>query len=292
MKRFKADPYDVAVLDPKGNEADFAQVLSVIEKMSMEAGASPADSRWCAYGTSEIVMDNLRKGPPIIGTVFMARNVDLQSVGGRSGISPPKLAEDEGMGKHIAFLWDKERQTLWVQRDRNSVGMTAFKDYLSNRSGHSITITPRIHSDAVARLKKLKYIKRIDLTIGSRTEGSHAQVKGSETLQTLVGLPEELDAGSVEVIIKASRRKFLGSGSHGLLQETAKLFREGFDELRGAKVLGVNKLEDDNEADWQSVDLLRDKMHFESDINPDRFRDPKTLMVAMKRLWDDRRDDA
>jgi hypothetical protein len=293
MKLFKADPYDVQVLNALAHEADFGQVIAAIEKLSPDENSPPNESRWGGYGNSQIAIDNLRKGPPIVGTVFMAKNEDLSLVGGRrSGIKRPKLDDDEGMGKHIAFLWDQQRQILWVQRDRNSVGMTAFKDHLMDRTNFSLTITPRMHPNTLARMNKLKYLKRIDLTFSKRHDGKESSSVGTTTLMEFLDLRDRLDAATIEVTIKASKGKFLGAGSRGLLRDTAKQLREGFDELRGARVLGVTEFDENEEGDWQTVDLLRDKMHFELELDRSRFREPKALMVAIKRLWDDHGSEA
>jgi hypothetical protein len=287
QKLFRADPYDAQVLDEKGNESTFGRVLAAIEALSMDEDAPAATSRWCGYGTSEMVVEHLKKGPPVVGTIFMAKNEDLQHVGGRAGIRLPKLEEDEGLGKHIAFLWDKERDTLWVQRDQNSVGITAFQDYMSNRTKCSITITPRLHADAFKRLNKLKFLKRIDIAFSPMTHGGPRGADGKSALLEFLGMPGRLDAATIEIRIKPSRGKFLGPRSHAFLKDAARTLREGSKDIQTAKIRGVTGYDEDNNADWQSVDLLRDRMHFETEIDSSRFRDPKTLMVAIKRVWDD-----
>jgi hypothetical protein len=287
QKRFKADPYDVQVLDANGNESNFGHVLSAIEALSMDEDAPAETSRWCGYDTSEMVVEHMKKGPPVVGTIFMARTEDLQHVGGRAGIRLPNLKDDEGLGKHIAFLWDKERDTLWVQRDQNSVGMTAFQDYMTNRSKCSITITPRLHADAFKRLNKLKYLKRIDITFSPMTDGRPVRGEDKSALLEFLGMPSKLDAATVEIRIKPSKGKFLGPRSHAFLKDAAKTLRDGSEDIRTAKIRGVTGYDDDNNADWQNVDLLRDRMHFDTEIDSSRFRDPKTLMVAIRRVWDD-----
>jgi hypothetical protein len=291
--QFKADPYDVSALDDEGTEVDFDRVLGRIEKLTLDGGGDPKASRWGSYYTSRIVIDNLRTGSPMIGTVFMARNLDLPLVGGASGIAPPALTADQGIGKHVAFLWDKANEVFWFQRDRNAVGMTAFKDYVMARTGVSVAITPRLHPDALARLNKLKYVKRIDVTFTRRKDGrAQTRTERGSTVHEFLELRERLDAAAIEVTIKPSRSTYLGQGSRAFLRETARLLHSGFEELTGAKILGVTEFNEDDEPDWQTVDLLRDKMHFAVELADSRFRDPNAIMAAIKRLWQENKDEA
>lgn len=289
---FRADPYDVAAIDDEQTEVDFDRVLARIEKLPVDPpNGDPSASRWGAYFSSWMVIDNIKMGQPIHGTVFMAKNRDLALAGGPSGISPPRLKEDQGLGKHVAFLWDKTASVLWFQRDRNAVGLTAFRDYVMSRTGMSVAITPRLHPDALARVARLKYVKRIEMTFSRRTEGHDAAAPRGSTIKEFLDLRDRLDAATIEVKIKPSRGKVLGSGSRGLLRETADLLRQGFDGLRGAKVFGATEFNDEDEADWQTVDLLRDKMHFEVELPVSRFREPTALMAAIKRLWHEHHSD-
>jgi hypothetical protein len=155
----------------------------------------------------------------------------------------------------------------------------------------TVTITPKLHENTLTRLNKLKYVKRVDMTFSRLTDGHGTRPRKGSTIQEVLDLRDRLDASTIEITVKPGRGMYLGSGVKAMLKETATLVSEGYQELRGAKVLGFTEFDDEDEADWQVIDLLRDRMHFEMEVPAGRFRNPKALMLSIKTLWDDYREE-
>jgi hypothetical protein len=285
MGMFKADPYSIRV---RSKSKTFAQILADVMIRPLDLDAK--DSRWGIHLGHRVAIDNLKGTSPIVGTAFRARLSDLEKKAGRTGIEDPQLDEDDGFGKHVAFLWDPEKERLWFQRDR-ALSVGTFLDYLMLLSEISLKRDPIFHPDAVQRVMKMKTLKSFTVSLQESMENS-PEIENAKHVVELMALRKKYKAARIKVIIETRPRDFLGIEARRLARETARLVELGQSEIKAAKVRGLVRVDDDSEEEEsQLIDLLKDRVLFAEELKDERIRQPGPLMAAIRRVWSQYSDD-
>lgn len=285
-----ADPFQIQVK----KDVDFTvDVLERVFAMSDDwDNKNNSGSRWLDYSDSWLFLDNLKRHRTqdkrgratqdyFLGSLLRARTEELPVQVGRNGVSPLQIPSDEGIGEHLAFLWDPERSMLWLQRERN-VGRIALMYYLRSLSGNAAGIIPVFQSDAPARAKKVKDVKRIEFTY-LIAEQSHSPRGFFSFINKLEGY----GAARIEVRVKPVRGAYLDPSARQAVREIAEEVEQGTGIVEKAKVWGDIS---DDEANV-FIDLLRQRGEFTTGISRQKSRDPGRLMQAVRNIWLTHRDE-
>lgn len=281
MPEVKADPYDIELENGK----DFAtDVLAVIQALPRQY-EDGEPSRWWDIGDGWLLVDHLeRKGgqyPRWEGTFLRVRNEDLPNRSGPRGITDLDLDDDEGLGEHIAFLYDEKTNLLWFQRDKRIVGKLLCMDYLRKMSGTSFAHSMRLREDAVRRARRLKVVRRVEL--GYLTDDMrNATGPLAKGLRLLMGY----GAARIDVILTPSRGGSLDPEVKDLVADLGEEVEQDTGRVDKAKIKG--RYEEDEERD-EVIDLLRDRLAMSVRISRERRRDPIRLIGAVREIWSENR---
>lgn len=280
MALFRADPHNI-VVGPKG-DGDFGEILEEVFGFDhdFERRGQP-NNRWGANEDNWIIIDRLQKGrKSIAGTAFHLRMDDLPVRGGRGGIRDLDLLEDEGIGKHVAFLWDPEKQQFWVQRDRSALSVGGVIGYLQDRVEERIMCKPVFGHDAVKRAMKLKRIKTITLDF---TDSFDATAEKSAWFGDFVRIRKKYGAAHMEIRLVPARGDALDPAAQSLLSETATHIDSGGTGVRKARVEGWRTNDEDEELGF--IDLLRDRADHLMEVRNDRVRNPEAMIANVRKVW-------
>lgn len=288
----KVDPFAVQV----AKEMDFTtNVLELIfaQRDDWENRATSKRGRWGEYSDGTwLFLQHLSKhstrasgsSPATeywLGSACRARTVDLPQQVTKDGVSPLDIDDDGGVIEHVAFLWEPKRKILWLQREA-SVGRTALAHYLRNQSGVTVGLVPIFKSDAPQQAKKMKEVKKIDVTylVGE------AKPKAKGFFKVVREL-EEYGAARIEIKITPARGAYLDPSAREAVSEIADEVIANTRTVTKAKVWG----DLDKAAENVLVDLLKARSEFSTKVDTSKSKDPQRLMKAVKNIWVTHRDD-
>lgn len=275
MAEFKVDPYAVITDD----KVDFGDLLEEIFTFSDDfSGRNKAGNRWGKYGNNWIIIDQLGEWRGnLIGTAFQARMRDLSMRGGANGISPLDLDDDEGLGKHVAFLWDRKDEFLWFQRDRNALTIGQFSDYVCDRSNERLEVEAVLDSSTLARALAMDRIRTVEISVIGAGSGEDEQIP---YVGDFLRMNRRYGSRRLNVSLKPERAGVLNTESRKLVKAITSSL--GRDIIVKARITGYIK---ENPEEEVLLDLLRDRLRFRAQISDARYRDPERLIQSMKQIW-------
>lgn len=240
------------------------------------------NSRWYQWGDDWICLDDLElKANYALGTMFRLRLKDLSLRGGANGISDLGLAKDDGLGTHVAFLWDSATNIVWFQRDRASTTARMFFKYIIDRAGKAVGNMPMLRADAIKRAKSFKLIKK--LVVGIRTDEAP---KTGALATYLHRVGDRFGAARVVIEVAPNRGEFLDAAeARAVIPELEEMIGDDEDSVAKAHVIGRTAADDDDVF----IDLLRDRNEFGRNLQDEKSRNPKALMQLVRLVWLDSR---
>lgn len=281
-QEFRANPFEIKTEEG----VDFADVLRGVFALSDSWDQrGKKGNRWGRHFEDFLIIDHLDETRShLIGTGLRLFMSDLPVRGGVNGTRDLDLADEEGIGKHVAFLWDKDRQRLWFQRDRNHIAIGVFIDYLMDRTGKRIDANPVLSAGAIKKALKAKVLKSVEVHLGDAMDDQNA-IAAIPLLGDILGLRDRLGAVKIEVRVTAARGESLDGRSKKLIESVEKAIDSDESAVRRAVVEAASS--QDEKA--RIIDLLHDREDFRMPIKPARSRRPQTLMNYVRMLWQDYR---
>lgn len=286
VAEFKADPYRIAVRmnnEGLGLAAILRNISNLPRKGFLEEG-----SRWGYANGNYIEIDRVRTRPNcVVGTAFHLRMSDLDSLGGPDGPVDIALSEEQGLGKHVAFLLDTERDIFWFQRDRDALGLGKFLDYLRDKSGIGLSSKPVFDRNAINRATQLRHLKEIRFAV-AYAEGAEERLRRAAHVFQFWRARNDAGGYKVEVRITAERGEVLGPSSHEMARQLIDLAESDVPELKAAEVIGYYPTAGGDQE--MAINLLHDKFICSIEGVAEKIRKPTTLMSLMHFAWRLNRD--
>jgi len=166
IKHVKYDFYQV--LMPRDSRFDFQTVLTNIDALDWRR-------RLDESGDHPIRLHYLEPRDAIIlGDVAKIRMSDLPDKMKKTGeTNDLELDEDEGLGELASFIYHPHTSIIVYMRNRNSVSISAFNNYIQNIAHvHGIQFVPIMHEDAYRRIARLVKIQRLDIEVAAPGNGT------------------------------------------------------------------------------------------------------------------------
>lgn len=282
MPKIYVDPFRMYVSET----VQFGALLDQIELKSMDwPDRGEPRSRWGEYGSDWICIDNQNVHPRlgiVVGTAFRLRMDELALRGGAHGIQELNLKDEEGLGEHVAFLWDSNTNLLWMQRDRWRMAIGVFCAHVRERTQQAVVADAVYRADTIKRVKKLAEVRKFEFRI---LTGENLKGKKSGLLKYLTSIGE-YGGATVEIRISPRRGKALDPSAVSAVQDMVMMIETEPDSVAKATVVG----RESSDGGDVFLDLLRDRNEFAHEVPPARMRDPGKLMRAVKTVWETYKD--
>lgn len=283
---FTADPFSVTVAKDKGT---FGELLEAVFARPV-LGFNDAGSRWGVTPSGYAIVDRLTSidAHTWVGTAFQSKMNDLQQKGTPAGPKALDLLINEGLGKHVAFLWDGKRETLWFQRDRQALAVGTFMDHLKDRSDISASHAHQLSVDADKRALAMKRIKWVSFSMHTQ-HGSGSRLKDAPLFREFFTMQKRYGGAKIKITITPDRGTFLGGDTKELVKQAVEL--TGTDDVLKHAIIAGTIESSAKEAELAILDLVQDKLRFWAVAEAKRFRDPEALMKLVTRVWKENRGD-
>lgn len=283
MPQVKADPFDVQLANDQDFSTDVLQPLAKLPLIHMDG----QPSRWMDLGDGWLVVDHLDriggKYPRWEGAIQRVFNNEHPNHSGPHRTTAPlKLDPADGLGEHVAFLYDEESKLLWLQRDRRVCGKLYFGDYLRALVPVSFSLVIRLRTDALKRARKLNAVRGLSFAYLTRDSN---KPKGS--IEKLLARFSGFGAARIEIKLTPVRGGTLDPSVKQVVADVASEIEDESDVIGKATVLG--RMNEDDERDM-FIDLLRDRAPMSFNIPANRTRDARRLIAAVREIWSDNRD--
>lgn len=237
--------------------------------------------RWFDLGDGWLVLDRLDytggKLPRWEGAIQRTLIHEHPNRSGpKVGTNPLNLPDDEGLGSHVAFLYDVNAKLLWLQRDRSIVGRIYLGDYLRSMTNTTFSMVARLRTDSLKRARKMKTIRIIDFAY--LTEG-HQRPKGK--LGRMLDKLSGYGAARIEIRLSPKRGDTLDPSAVDAVTDLLDAYEEDSERIGKAQIIGRQNPNLDDEF----IDLIRDRMQFGETIAAHRSRDADRLINAVRSVW-------
>lgn len=278
VPQVKADPFDVQLADGETFADDVLKPLAALPLAYVKG----RPSRWQDLGDGWLVIDHLDqiggKYPRWEGAIQRVFNTEHPYHSGPNRKSQPlALGADEGLGEHVAFLYDEETNLLWLQRDRRVCGKILFGDYLRELVPVSFSLVIRLRTDALKRARKLHKVRSFSFAYLTRDSN---RPKGS--IEQLLARFSGFGAARIEIKLTPERGGTLNPSVKEVVQDVASEIEEESDVIGKATITG--RMDEDDERDT-FIDMIRDRIPMSVNIPANRTRDARRLIAAVRDIW-------
>ena len=161
IKRLKYDFYQVVL--PVDAVNDFAAILNQINALT-------GRDRLYTVGDHPVRLHSLTNGNAyLLGDIARIKMNDIPEKMKLSGETEPlELDDDEGLGEFASYLFHPVTNVLIMMRNRNSITISGFANYVEHFSGlQCIQFTHILQFEAYQRLNGLNVIQRVDLEVAA-----------------------------------------------------------------------------------------------------------------------------
>jgi hypothetical protein len=112
------------------------------------------------------------------------------------------LDDDEGIGEQTAFVYEPQKKTLVLQRNRFGVSVGAFLQYFNQSAdlSGSIRLLPKLSGDAMKRLASVSAVSRFEFAVSAPSDTSFLKNQGYSVSQ-LQKLVDYFGAPAVSVAV-------------------------------------------------------------------------------------------
>lgn len=288
MPAVHVDPFKLS-LSSRAAFQDPARLFAMINELADDfPQAGKPRTRWQEAEHGWLVIDLLNEHegsyPRWEGTIARVQVKDLGHIIGPKGSTPlhKRLEEDEGYSRHIAFLYDKRTELLWLQRDRRIVGQTAFGDYLRDVTSTSVSMKMVLADNALERANGLGVLRFASV-------GFYPKRGNASDLDEFLEQTEKFGDVRVDLKISAGRKQGLGEPVRKFVRAIGRAISKGDQSLVETAKVGGRLTEDDKKD--MVIDLFNDRLDLTQHISDDRTREPMRLVSAVRQIWSRHRDD-
>lgn len=283
MPQVKADPFDVQLANDENFATDVLQRLAALPLEYVEG----QPSRWQDIGDGWLVMDHLEriggKYPRWEGAIQRIFNTEHPYHSGPHRKSGPlALKDDEGLGEHVAFLYDEAANLLWLQRDRRVCGKLHFGDYLRDLAPVSFSLVIRLRTDALTRARRLREVRNLSFAYVTRDSN-----KPKGPIEKLLAKFSGFGAARIEIRLAPMRGGTLDPSVKQVVEDVASEIEDDPHAIGKATVVG--RMDEEDERDTV-IDMIRDRANMYFNIPANRTRDAKRLIAAVREIWSANRD--
>jgi hypothetical protein len=243
--------------DPEGRDLDIGPFIN-------QAFARNAPERRVDFGDSFVLLHNVRaRGRLLLGEIVKARMTDLPDKVSRTTGVPADLGlgADEGIGRHAHFLYDGDRRTLLLQRDRE-VRHPAFRESVAVPAGADFILALVFKQDALQRLDQMRVLRKLSFKV-ARPQNADAFREIDASAGYAIDLLNEHDGLFIDINISVGRRKDVSLSREAVLRVVRGLFGRRGAEVRKVVVSG----REDPDAATEMIDLFEDRLIYQDAAN-------------------------
>jgi Family of unknown function (DUF6731) len=177
------------------------------------------------------------------------------SLGG--DLSPLELDDDEGIGEETAFRYCIPLHILALQRNRTGVSRLAFADYFMQIGGlgEPIWLEPVLRRETMARLHRMRSIKKFDVSIAGLENLRTLEDQGLGVTR-MIKLSKFYRAPRLSISLSMGHRN--GSLPVAKIKRVAARLLGVSEAEKGVQRLAITGYTDEGERDV--LDLLEDRM--------------------------------
>jgi hypothetical protein len=239
--------------DPHGHDLNIRDLI--IQTHGLDVANRRVD-----FGDSFLLVHNLRqRGPLLLGEIVKARMTDLPDKVSRTTGIPADLGltADEGIGRHAHFLYDGDRCTLLMQRDRE-VRYPAFREGVATPVAADFNLALIFKPDALERLRRMQVFRKLSFKI-ARPQNAQALREIDPSAAYAIELLNEHNGLLIDVNISVGRQRQGSLVRQTVLRVARGLFGRRGEEVQRVVVSGRAELD----ATTEVVDLFEDRLIYE-----------------------------
>ncbi|WP_411824658.1 DUF6731 family protein [Leptospira sp. 'Mane'] len=180
------------------------------------------------------------------------------------------LEDDEGMGEEASFLFDSNLQILAFQRNRYSVTMPTFSNYLKKKTNarSEIDFLPILTVDTLNKFKKMDSISKFHLKVAG-ISNPEAFKKSGYAPERVIDLLEEFGAPNMDLTFSMGFAKGSSLKIKSLekaVNQFLKFARSKDDETK-SEVTSLVVTGHDSENHQEIIDLVANRLYLEKEID-------------------------
>lgn len=248
--------------DLNGGTLDIGELIT-------RAFGFPVRERLVDFGDSFVLLNNVRQaGHLVLGDVVRAKTTDLPDRVSRTTGIPADLGlnADEGIGRQAAFLYDCERTSLLLQRDRE-VGSSAFREGVSRPANAEFNLSLIFKQDALQRLNRMQVVRKVSFKV-ARPQNPEAFREIDPSAGHAIDMLNETGGLFIDIDISVGKSKAVSLARQAALRFARGLFGRRGEEVQRVIVSG----REEPGAATEIIDMLEDRLVYKSAENPRRRR--------------------
>ncbi|TGK51125.1 DUF6731 family protein [Leptospira kanakyensis] len=180
------------------------------------------------------------------------------------------LEDDEGMGEEASFLYDSNLKILAFQRNRYSVTMPTFSNYLKKKTkGKSeIDFLPILTVDTLKKFQKMNSITKFNLKVAG-ISNPEAFKKSGYAPERVIDLLEEFGAPNMDLTFSMGFAKGSSLKIKPLQRAINQFlkFASGKDDETKSEVTSLIVTGNGSENHQEIIDLIANRLYLEKEID-------------------------